>query len=143
MTGANLDPATFAISSTFSDGYRGLWWGQSSAPNHTEYRFAKGAGSEMPPTSMCSENRALMSAVNDLGTANHPIERSADYDERVLVEAELLDVGDQALIRGFDAAFPILRPGLFLSYCGRRSCRPQSANGSSPTVVPPPPMRER
>ena len=88
------------------------------------------------------ENRALMSAVNDLGADNHPIGRSADYDERVLVEAELLDVGDQALIRGLDTAFPILRPGLFLSYYGRRSCRPQSANGSSPTVVPPPPMRE-
>ena len=86
-----------------------------------------------------------MSAVNDLGADNHPIGRSADYDERVLVEAELLDVGDQALIRGLDTAFPILRPGLFLSYYGRRrrSCRPQSANGSSPTVVPPPPMRER
>lgn len=89
------------------------------------------------------ENRALMSAVNDLGTENRPIERSADYDERVLVGAELSDVGDQALIRGLDTAFPILRPGLFLSYCGRRSCRPQSANGSSPTVVPPPPMREK
>jgi hypothetical protein len=91
------------------------------------------------------ETRALMSAVNDLGADNHPIGRSADYDERVLVEAELLDVGDQALIRGLDTAFPILRPGLFLSYYGRRrrSCRPQSANGSSPTVVPPPPMRER
>lgn len=59
-----------------------------------------------------------MSAVNNLGTDNHPLERSADYDERVLVEAELLDVGDQALIRGLDTAFPILRPGLFLSYCG-------------------------
>lgn len=54
-----------------------------------------------------------------------------------------MDVGDQALIRGLDTAFPILRPGLFLSYCGRRSYRPQSANGSSPTVAPPPPMREK
>jgi len=43
------------------------------------------------------------------------------------VEAELKDVGDQALMRGLATAFPIVRPGLFLSYCGRRSvCRPQS-----------------
>ena len=36
------------------------------------------------------------------------------------LEAELKDVGDQALMRELAAAFPILRPGLFLSYCGRR-----------------------
>ncbi len=52
-----------------------------------------------------------MSAVNDLGTDNDPLERSADYDERILVEAELLNTGDQALTRGLDTAFPILRPG--------------------------------
>jgi len=40
------------------------------------------------------------------------------------LEAELKDVGDQALMRELAAAFPILRPGLFLSYCGRRPiCR--------------------
>ena len=32
-----------------------------------------------------------------------------------------------ALMPGLATAFPIVRPGLFLSYCGRRSvCRPQS-----------------
>jgi hypothetical protein len=45
-----------------------------------------------------------MSAVNDLGTVNHPPERSVKHSKRVLVEAELLDVGDQALIRGLDTA---------------------------------------
>ena len=42
-------------------------------------------------------------------------------DDRVWVEAELKDVGEQALMRGLDTAFPIMRPGLFLSYCGRRT----------------------
>ena len=37
------------------------------------------------------------------------------------MEAELKDVGDQALMRGLATAFPIVRPGLFLSYCGRRT----------------------
>lgn len=41
-------------------------------------------------------------------------------DGRAWVEAELKDVGDQALMRGLATAFPIVRPGLFLSYCGRR-----------------------
>ena len=41
--------------------------------------------------------------------------------ERPTPEAELKDVGDQALMRGLDTAFPIMRPGLSLSYCGRRS----------------------
>jgi hypothetical protein len=41
-------------------------------------------------------------------------------DDRAWVEAELKDVGDQALMRGLATAFPIVRPGLFLSYCGRR-----------------------
>ena len=45
---------------------------------------------------------------------------------RAWVEAEPKDVGDQALMRGLVTAFPIMRPGLFLSYCGRRHCRPQS-----------------
>ncbi len=40
---------------------------------------------------------------------------------RAWVEAEPKDVGDQALMRGLVTAFPIMRPGLFLSYCGRRS----------------------
>ena len=36
------------------------------------------------------------------------------------------DVGDQALMRGLVTAFPIMRPRHSLSYCGRRSNRPQS-----------------
>jgi len=36
------------------------------------------------------------------------------------LEAELKDVGDQALMRELAAALPILRPGLLLSYRGRR-----------------------
>ncbi len=59
------------------------------------------------------------------------------------MEAELKDVGDQALMRGLATAFPIVRPGLFLSYCGRRSFTGhKAADGCSPAVVPPPPMRE-
>ncbi|MET3759026.1 hypothetical protein ABID08_006410 [Rhizobium binae] len=37
------------------------------------------------------------------------------------MEAELKDVGDQALMRVLDTAFPIICPGLFLSHYGRRS----------------------
>jgi hypothetical protein len=33
----------------------------------------------------------------------------------------LKDVGDQALMRGLATAVPSVRPGLSLSYCGRRS----------------------
>lgn len=65
------------------------------------------------------------------------------FDDRAWVEAELKDVGDQALMRGLATAFPILRPGLFLSYCGRRQVAGhKTSDGHSPTVVPPPPMRE-
>lgn len=69
-----------------------------------------------------------MSAVNAVGAQNHPIRGAAvRADDRAWEEAELKDVGDQALMRGLATAFPIMRPGLFLSYCGRRSiCRPQS-----------------
>lgn len=70
-------------------------------------------------------------------------EAAAHVDGRVWVEAELKDVGDQALMRGLVTAFPIVRPGLFLSYCGRRSFASHKAvDGCSPAVVPPPPMRE-
>ena len=63
-----------------------------------------------------------MSVVNALGARNRPPKRTAVHDDdRVWVEAELKDVGDQALMRGLDTAFPIMRPGLFLSYCGRRT----------------------
>jgi 4'-phosphopantetheinyl transferase EntD len=47
--------------------------------------------------------------------------RAPRRDDRVGVEAELKDVGDQALMRGLDTAFPTMRPELFLSYCGPRS----------------------
>jgi hypothetical protein len=36
------------------------------------------------------------------------------------MEAELKDVGDQALVRGLATAFPIVRPGLSYLTCGRR-----------------------
>ncbi len=50
---------------------------------------------------------------------------------------------DQALMRGLAIAFPIMRPGLFRSYYGRRSSAGhKAADGCSPAVVPPPPMRE-
>jgi hypothetical protein len=42
-----------------------------------------------------------------------------ELDGRAWVEPK--DVGDQALMRGLATAFPIVRPGLVLSYCGRRS----------------------
>ncbi|TIP84494.1 MAG: hypothetical protein E5X58_36085 [Mesorhizobium sp.] len=75
-----------------------------------------------------SGNTALMSAVNAGGAQNLPIWGAAvRADDRVWEEAELKDVGDQARMRGLATAFPIVRPELFLSYCGRRSiCRPQS-----------------
>ena len=47
------------------------------------------------------------------------------------------DVGDQALMRGLDTAFPFVRPGLSLSEIGRRSFdRPRSKLGSSPCRGP-------
>ncbi len=58
------------------------------------------------------------------------------------MEAELKDVGDQALMRGLATAFPIVRPGLFLSYWRRRLAGHKASDGHSPAVVPPPPMRE-
>lgn len=85
-----------------------------------------------------------MSVVNSLSARNLPLQEAAvnGYD-RAWVEAELKDVGDQALMRGLATAFPIMRPGLFLSYCGRRSEAGHKADdGYTPAVVPPPPMRE-
>lgn len=62
-----------------------------------------------------------MSAVKVWNAGARPIVGSAAHsDDRAWVEAELKDVGDQALMRGLATAFPIVRPGLFLSYCGRR-----------------------
>ena len=47
------------------------------------------------------------------------------------------DVGDQALMRGLDTAFPCVRPGLSLSEVGRRSCdRPHNKLGGSPCRGP-------
>jgi len=40
------------------------------------------------------------------------------------------------MIRGLATAFPILRPGLFLSDSGRRSCRPQSGQRTFPCRCP-------
>lgn len=93
---------------------------------------------------MCVRHTALMSVVNALGARNRPSKRTAVHDDdRVWVEAELKDVGDQALMRGLATAFPIVRPGLFRSYCGRRSnAGHKASDGCSPAVVPPPPMRE-
>ncbi len=52
----------------------------------------------------------------------------------------LKDVGDQALMRGLATAFPGIRPGLFLSYGGRRRVEPATkrlsafpCRGSIPT----------
>ncbi|WSH68421.1 hypothetical protein U8Q05_30210 (plasmid) [Rhizobium ruizarguesonis] len=63
--------------------------------------------------SRCQRHIALMSVVNALGARNRPPKRTAVHDDdRVWVEAELKDVGDQALMRGLATAFPIVRPGL-------------------------------
>ncbi len=85
-----------------------------------------------------------MSVVNALSARYLPLQEAAvNDDDRAWVEAELKDVGDQALMRGLVTAFPIMRPGLFLSYCGSRSEAGHKADdGYSPAVVPPPPMRE-
>ena len=47
-------------------------------------------------------------------------------------------------MRGSVAAFPRVRPGLSLSYCGRRPRRVghKPSDGSSPAAAPPPLMRE-
>jgi hypothetical protein len=53
------------------------------------------------------------------------------------LEAELKDVGDQAPMRELATAFPILRPGLLVAYCGRRPiCRPQSVLTGIPLPCP-------
>ena len=54
--------------------------------------------------------RALMSAMSDFGlTAVPSIARPITMNAHWW--GELMDVGDNALIRGLDAACPILRPG--------------------------------
>lgn len=54
-----------------------------------------------------------------------------------------LKLNTPSLMRGLATAFPIVRPGLFLSYCGRRRFAGHKASdGHSPAVVPPPPMRD-
>ena len=48
------------------------------------------------------------------------------------------DVGEQALMRGLDTAFPFFRLGLSRSEVGRRSMIGHIDNlGNSPAVVPP------
>lgn len=85
-----------------------------------------------------------MSVVNALGMCKRSFRRTTIHDDdRVWVETGLKDVGDQALMRGLATPFPIMRPGLFLSYSGRRSEAGHKADDKySPAVVPPPPMRE-
>jgi hypothetical protein len=57
---------------------------------------------------------------------------------------DLKDVGDQALMRGLATAFPRVRPELSRSYGGRRrEAGHKASDGSSPAVIPPPPVRER
>jgi hypothetical protein len=46
--------------------------------------------------------------------------RVAELVRRARAEAGLVDVGDQALIRGLATAGPNMRPRHSLSYCGRR-----------------------
>ena len=67
--------------------------------------------------------------------------RRREHRGRVGEEAGPMDVGDHALIRGLGTASPLVRPGASRSYCGRRRGRPQSVDGSSPAVAPPPPLR--
>ncbi len=96
-------------------------------------------------TTCATDNRPLTRYVRPVCLASmlytRGITRSGErpyWIARALVEAELKDVGDQALIRGLATAFPITRPGLFLSYCGRRSCRPQSGERTFPCRCPAP-----
>jgi len=92
---------------------------------------------------VCPEQRSDVRC-QCFGREKPTVQTNAVHDDgRVWVEAELKDVGDQALMRGLATAFPIVRPGLFRSYCGRRSIAGHKASdGCSPAVVPPPPMRE-
>ena len=56
---------------------------------------------------------------------------------------DLKDVGDEALMRGLATAFPRVRLGLSRSYDGRRrEAGHKASDGSSPAVVPPPPVCE-
>lgn len=71
---------------------------------------------------------ALMSVVNALGARNRPSSRTAVHDDdRVWVEAELKDVGDQALMRGLATAFPMCASGAVpVLLRASVKCRPQS-----------------
>jgi hypothetical protein len=56
-----------------------------------------------------------------------------------------LKLNTPSLMRGLATAFPIVRPGLFLSYITAgvgRFAGHKASDGHSPAVVPPPPMRE-
>jgi hypothetical protein len=55
---------------------------------------------------------------------------------------DLKDVGDQALIRGLDAAFPCMRPGADpILQRASAGAGHKASDGYSPAVVPPPPVR--
>jgi hypothetical protein len=58
---------------------------------------------------------------------------------RAEVRAEPEDVGDQALMRGLDTAFPFVRPGLSLSGVGSRRGAGTASPGIAPGPPPPPP----
>jgi hypothetical protein len=62
-----------------------------------------------------------MTAVKEIVVANHSLKSAKQKMAARGWRRNLIDVGDQALMRGLDTAFPIMRPGLFRSYCGRRS----------------------
>ena len=58
--------------------------------------------------------------------------------DRAEERAGAKDVGEKALMRVLDTAFPFFRLGLSLSKVGRRSeDRPHRKPGNSPAVVPP------
>lgn len=82
-----------------------------------------------------------MSAVNTSGVRHHSAGASGTALSAQRWRWGLRDVGDQALIRGLDTAFPIIRPGLIRSYSGRRRCRHKASDGCSPAVAPLPPVR--
>lgn len=59
------------------------------------------------------------------------------------MEAELKDIGDQALMCGLATPFQIVRPGLVLPYCLTagigRTAGDKASDGHSPAMVSPPP----
>ena len=70
-----------------------------------------------------------MSAVNTLGERSRPPILAGDLMNAHRWRQDLKDVGDQALMRGLDTAFPVVRLGQSLSYCGRRPMAGHKAFG--------------